>query len=385
MNDATLIRKGLFRKKLRAILLMVSIMIAFLIFGALGAFYTVFTAGVDVAAANRLITVNRINFTVSMPFAYWGRVQQVEGVENVSHASWFGGYYQEPRNFVQSFAVDPESYLAAYPELVMPDEQRTAFLNTRTCLAVGADLATQFGWSLGDRIPLLSNIWQKTDGSSSWEFDICAIFDGDEATVPANYAMFHYEYYNEALAFNTDQLGWMIVNTTDPSINERVGRDIDALFANSSAETETSTEAAFNQAFLEQFGNIALVLVLVIGAAFATILMIVGTTMVMAINERTKEIAVMKTLGFNEGRIFRMVLSESILLSLIGGLIGLGLATLMVTGAAAALAGFLPGLAMPMSVVLTALALMIGLGVITGIIPAINATRIRIVEALGKN
>jgi len=385
MNDATLIRKGLFRKKLRAILLTVSIMIAFLIFGALGAFYTVFTAGVDVAAANRLITVNRINFTVSMPFAYWGRVQQVEGVENVSHASWFGGYYQEPRNFVQSFAVDPESYLAAYPELVMPDEQRTAFLNTRTCLAVGADLATQFGWSLGDRIPLLSNIWQKTDGSSSWEFDICAIFDGDEATVPANYAMFHYEYYNEALAFNTDQLGWMIVNTTDPSINERVGRDIDALFANSSAETETSTEAAFNQAFLEQFGNIALVLVLVIGAAFATILMIVGTTMVMAINERTKEIAVMKTLGFNEGRIFRMVLSESILLSLIGGLIGLGLATLMVTGAAAALAGFLPGLAMPMSVVLTALALMIGLGVITGIIPAINATRIRIVEALGKN
>lgn len=385
MNDATLIRKGLFRKKLRAILLMVSIMIAFLIFGALGAFYTVFTAGVDVAAANRLITVNRINFTVSMPFAYWGRVQQVEGVENVSHASWFGGYYQEPRNFVQSFAVDPESYLAAYPELVMPDEQRTAFLNTRTCLAVGADLATQFGWSLGDRIPLLSNIWQKTDGSSSWEFDICAIFDGDEATVPANYAMFHYEYYNEALAFNTDQLGWMIVNTTDPSINERVGRDIDALFANSSAETETSTEAAFNQAFLEQFGNIALVLVLVIGAAFATILMIVGTTMVMAINERTKEIAVMKTLGFNEGRIFRMVLSESILLSLIGGLIGLGLATLMVTGAAAALAGILPGLAMPMSVVLTALALMIGLGVITGIIPAINATRIRIVEALGKN
>ncbi len=193
MNEATLIRKGLFRKKLRAILLMVSIMIAFLIFGALGAFYTVFTAGVDVAAANRLVTVNRINFTVSMPFAYWGRVQQVDGVENVSHASWFGGYYQEPRNFVQSFAVDPESYLAAYPELVMPDEQRTAFLNTRTCLAVGADLATQFGWSLGDRIPLLSNIWQKTDGSSSWEFDICAIFDGDEATVPANSAMFLYE------------------------------------------------------------------------------------------------------------------------------------------------------------------------------------------------
>ncbi|MEE2566276.1 ABC transporter permease [Hyphobacterium marinum] len=384
MNDATLVRKGLFRKKMRAVLLILSILIAFLIFGVLGAFYSVFTAGVDVAAANRLVTVNRINFTMSMPFAYWGRVQQVEGVDNVTHASWFGGYYQEPRNFVQSFAVDPESYLAAYPELVMPEDQRQAFLTNRTCLLVGADLAGQFSWSVGDRIPLLSNIWQKRDGSSSWDFDICAIFDGNEATVPANYAMFHYDYYNEDLAFNNDQIGWMVINTTDPSVNDRVAREIDNLFANSPAETETSTEAAFNQAFLEQFGNIALILVLVIGAAFATILMIVGTTMVMAINERTKEIAVMKTLGFNEGRIFGMVLSESILLSLIGGLIGLGLATLMVTGAAAALAGFLPGLSMPLSVVLVAIALMIGLGLVTGIVPAINATRIRIVEALGK-
>lgn len=384
MNDATLVRKGLFRKKMRAILLILSILIAFLIFGVLGAFYSVFTAGVDVAAANRLVTVNRINFTVSMPFAYWGRVEQVDGVENVTHASWFGGYYQDPRNFVQSFAVDPETYLAAYPELVIPEDQRQAFLTTRTCLLVGADLAGQFEWSVGDRIPLLSNIWQKRDGSSSWEFDICAIFDGNEVTVPANYAMFHYDYYNEDLAFNNDQIGWMVINTTDPAVNDRVAQEIDSLFANSPAETETSTEAAFNQAFLEQFGNIALILILVIGAAFTTILMIVGTTMVMAINERTKEIAVMKTLGFTEGRIFGMVLSESILLSLIGGLIGLGLATLMVTGAAAALAAFLPGLSMPLEVVLIAIALMIGLGLVTGIIPALNATRIRIVEALGK-
>jgi putative ABC transport system permease protein len=384
MNDFTLIRKNLFRKKMRAGLLIFSIMIAFLIFGALGAFYSVWTSGSTTAADNRLVTVNRINFTVSMPFAYWARVQGVEGVTNVTHASWFGGYYQEPANFVQTFAVDPESYLAVYPELTMPDEQRAAFFNTRDCLLVGADLAAQYEWSVGDRIPLLSNIWQKQDGTSSWDFEICAIFDAEDEKVPANYAMFHYDYYNEALAFNRDNIGWMVLTTVDASQNDRIGREIDALFANSPAETETNTEAAFNEAFLAQMGNIAMILLFVVGAAFMTILMIVGTTMVMAINERTKEIGVMKTLGFPAPRIFRMVLIESVLLSLVGGLLGLGAAALAIAGVAAAVAGFLPGLSMPAIVLFAGIGLALALGLITGIIPAINAHRVTIVTALGK-
>ena len=384
MNDFTLIRKNLFRKKMRAVLLIFSIMIAFLIFGALGAFYSVWTAGTTTAADNRLVTVNRINFTVSMPFAYWARVQGVEGVTNVTHASWFGGYYQDPTNFIQTFAVDPESYLAVYPELTMPDEQRAAFINTRDCLLVGADLATQYEWSVGDRIPLLSNIWQKQDGSASWDFEICAIFDAEDEKVPANYAMFQFDYYNEALAFNRDNIGWMVLTTVDASQNDRVAREIDELFANSPAETETNTEAAFNEAFIAQLGNVALILLFVVGAAFMTILMIVGTTMVMAINERTKEIGVMKTLGFPAPRIFRMVLIESVLLSLVGGLLGLGLAFLVISGAAAAMAGFLPGLSMPASVLAMGVGLALALGFITGIIPAINAQRVTIVTALGK-
>lgn len=385
MNDLTLIRKNLFRKKLRAILLTFSIMIAFLIFGALGAFYNVWTAGVDLAAANRLITVNRINFTQDMPIAYYSRVQSVQGVENVSHANWFGGYYQDPRNFVQTFAVEPETWLSVYPEMVMPDDQRAAFISDRTCLLVGADLAAQFEWSLGDRIPLNSNIWQQNDGSSDWDFNICAIFDGAEETAPSNYAVFHYEYYNESLAFNRDRIGWMVVTTTGSEINDAVIREVDALFANSSAETETTTEAAFNKAFLEQVGNIAMILLSVIGAAFATILMIVGTTMIMAINERTKEIAVMKTLGFPSPRIFRMVLAESVLLSFVGGSVGLGLATLIVNGAAAALAGFLPGLSMPLDVVGIAVGLMLALGLITGVGPALAAQRLSIIDAFNKH
>jgi len=384
MNDLTLIRKNVFRKKLRAILLTLSILIAFLIFGVLGAFYKVWTSGGELAAEDRLVTVNRINFTVSMPYAYWSRVQAIEGVRNASHASWFGGYYQDPTQFVQTFAIDAESYLDAYPELVFPDGQREAFLNNRTCLAVGEDLASQYGWELGQRIPLLSNIWQKTDGTASWEFDICAIFDGETEEYPANYAMFHYDYYNEALAFNQDQIGWMIINTTDPARNDEIARAIDGMFANSPAETETTTEAAFNEAFANQFGNIALILLFVVGSAFTTILIIVGFTMVTAINERTGEIAVMKTLGFPAPRIFRMVLAESVLLSLVGGLLGLGLAWLMISGVAEAAAAFLPGLALPAEVFLTGLGLAVLLGLLTGIVPAINAQRVKIVTALGK-
>ncbi len=386
MNDFTLVLKNLFRKKLRAILLLFSILSAFLIFGALGSFYKVFTAGVEVAAADRLIAVNKINFTVSLPLAYVNRVRSIEGVRNASHASWFGGYYQDPRKQVQTFAIEADTYLEAYSELVMPDEQRKAFMETRDCLLTGADLVDQYGWKLGDTVPINSNIWQKRDGSSVWEFTICAIFDGDKETVPANYLMFHYDYYNEDLAFNRDQAGWIILNSANPAMNDDISKQIDALFANSRAETKTSTESAFNKAFLKQMGNIGLILSSVIGAAFATILMIVGTTMVMAVSERTKEIAVMKTLGFRTGRIFRMVLSESLLLALLGGLIGLGIAWALVDLAIGpALAGFLPGMGMTADVALIAIGLMLALGLITGILPALKAMNVTIVDALSKN
>ena len=384
MNDFTLIRKNLFRKKMRAFLLIFSIMIAFLIFGVLGAFNRVLNAGVELAAADRMLTVNRINFTVSVPYAYWGRVQGVDGVRNVSHMSWFGGYYQQPTQVVQTMAVDPETYLAAYPELLIPDDQRTAFINTRTCILVGEALAEQYGWSIGDRIPLMSNIWQKADGSSSWDLDVCAIFTAAEQETPTTSAYFHYEYYNESLAFNRDQIGMMVVNTVDPSRNEQVARDIDALFANSRAETETANEAAFAKAFIEQIGSIGLILFYVVGAAFGIILLIVGTSLVMAIQERTKEIGVMKTLGFPANRIFRMVLIESIMLSLVGGLIGIGIAYLLLKGMASMLASILPGMAITPGLFLTALAIMIAFGLVTGLTPAVNAQRLRIVNALGK-
>lgn len=384
MNDLTLIRKNLFRKKLRAILLTLSILIAFFIFGILGAFNRLLNAGVEMAAADRMITMNTINFTVSMPYAYWGRVQGVEGVRNVSHMTWFGGYYQDPTQIVQTFAVDPATYLEAYPEIVVPADQAEAFTTNRTCLMVGQMLALQYDWEIGDRIPLLSNIWQKPDGSSNWEFDICAIYTGSEPEISTMAAYLHYDYFNESLAFGQDQISMMIINTTDPAVNERVAQEIDAMFANSPAETKTANEAAFARAFIDQIGNIGLIMLYVVGAAFGIILLIVGTSLIMAIQERTKEIGVMKTLGFPAPRIFRMVLIESVLLSLVGGLLGIGLAAGLLQALAPFLAQVLPGMTVTGGIFGIAVALMLGFGVITGLAPALNAHRVRIVDALGK-
>ncbi len=384
MNDLTLIRKNLFRKRIRAALLMLSILIAFLIFGVLAAFNRTLEASIDVAAADRLITLNKINFTVTMPYAYFDRILNVEGVTRAAHANWFGGYYQEPQNILQVFATDIPAYLDVYDELIITQGSLADIEANRQCLVVGVDIMTQREWTFGERVPVQSNIFQRTDGSRTWEFDICAVFDGDRPEVQANYALMHYAYFNEDLAFGRDEIGWVLVRTDDPANNEAVAQRIDALFANSPAETETASEAAFGRQFLDAFGNISLILQLVVGAAFVLILIIVGTTMATAINERTKEIAVLKTLGFRSERIFAQVLSESVLLSLVGGGIGLLLAWSLINGLRAAVEVYLPGLAISGGIAATGLALMLGFGLITGVLPAMNAMRLRIVDALAK-
>ncbi len=383
MNDGTLIRKSLFRKKTRAILLILSIMTAFLIFGLLGSFSRVFTGGADSAAADRLVTVNSINFTLSMPYAYYERISAIEGVQSVVHNVWFGGYYQQPTQFIQAFASNIDQYFVVYDELEAREGSLEDTLARRDCVAIGRALADQYDFTLGQRFPLTSNIWQRTDGTFTWEVDVCMIFEAE--TGPTNYMIIDYEYFNEARSFGRDEIGWMTLRTGNSELNDAVSQRIDTMFANSRAETETTTEAAFNAAFVEQFGNIALIVTLAVGAAFTTILMIVGTTMVMAGNERRRDVAVMKTLGFSAPRIFGHVIGETVLLCLIGGLLGLGLAAGLIFVASEALAGSFPGLAMPTDIVLTSLAIMLAFGVVTGLAPALNAMRLNIVDGLSKD
>ncbi len=386
MNDFGLVRKNLFRRKLRAALMIVSILIAFMIFGVLAGFYRAFTAGEDRAAADRLITVNKINFTQPMPMAYFNRVRAVDGVRQVTHANWFGGYYQDPKNFLMTLAIEPATYFDMYrSELDIPPEQLQAFISDRSSAVIGESMARKWGWKVGDRVPVASNIFtQRSNGSHTWDFTIAGIVKGKAEQVSTDFLLFQYAYFDETRTFGKDTIGWLILQTNSPENNDRVAKTIDAMFANSIAETSTDTEKAFGKAFAAQFGNIALIVFLVVGAAFVTILMIVGNTMALSIRERTREIGVLKTLGFSGPRILRMVLGESVLLALLGGLPGLAIAALITIALRASLANIAPAFAVSPVIALEGIALMIALGLFTGVIPALNAMRLKIATALGR-
>jgi len=385
MNDFVLIRKNLFRRKLRAILMIVSILIAFAIFGVLAAFERAFNVGQEVAEADRLVTVNKVNFTQPLPIAYFDRVRAFPGVREVTHANWFGGYYQDPKNNLIVFAVDPETYLHIIStDMVIPPEMRQAFIRERTGALVGESMASKFGWKVGDHIPISSNIFSQKNGSNTWDVAIVGIFGKRKPQVGTNVMLFQYAYFNEARSFGKDTIGWLVLRTTSPSINDQVAKGVDAMFANSSYETSTDTEKAFNKAFVAQLGDIALIVTLVVGAAFITILMIVGNTMMMVVRERACEIGVLKTLGFSSARVLHLVLGETVLLALLGGIPGLAVAAAVTLALRRSLVEFVPGMALNVSIVLAGLGFMLMLGLATGLLPAINAWRLKIAVAMGR-
>ncbi len=385
MNDLALIRKNLFRRKLRTALMIVSILIAFAIFGVLAGFERAFHAQ-DLAAAGRLVVINKINFTHPLPIAYYNRVRAVHGVRQVTHLNWFSGYYQDPKNFLIVLAVQPETYLELYGnELAVDSAARAAFIRERTGALVGESMARKWGWKIGDHIPISSRIFSQENGSHTWDFTIVGIFRPKRPLLDTNFMVFQYDYFNETRTFDKNTIGWMALRTASPAVNERVIKTIDQMFANSPDETATDTEKAFNKAFVAQVGDIALIVELVVGAAFITILMIVGNTLIMALRERTREIGVLKTLGFPAGRILRLVLGESLLLAFLGGLPGLGLAFVAAAVLGNSVGNFMPRPTIAPEIVAAALALMLCFGLATGVIPAMSAMRLKITTALGRD
>jgi putative ABC transport system permease protein len=385
MNYLVLIRKNLFRHKLRASLMIVCILTAFAIFGVLASIERSVDAGQDIAAADRLVVVNKISFTQPLPIAYSDRVRAIEGVQQVTHVNWFGGYYQDPKNFLVALAVDPVTYMGVYGnELDISSEARQSFIRERTGALVGEAMAKKWGWKVGDHLAIGNNIFTQKNGSRSWDFAVVGIFKGKKPEVDTNFMVFQYDYFDETRAFGKGQIGWIVLRTASPAVNDRVARTIDQMSANSAYETSTDTEKALNRAFVAQFGNIKLIIVLVVGAAFVTILMIVGNTLMMSVRERTREIGVLKSLGFPPTRILRLVLGEAILLALVGGLSGLWLAALFMLSVHDSVGDLVPQTISP-DVALAGLALMLGFGIVTGLIPALNAMRLRVGAALGRS
>ncbi|HCK85099.1 MAG TPA: ABC transporter permease [Hyphomonadaceae bacterium] len=383
MNDLALMRKNLFRKPVRTILLAVSIMIAFAILGVMLSFNDAITNFRTLPT--RMVTLSKINFTEALPMAHYDRIARTEGVAAATHMNWFGGYFGDQRSgFLPVFAVDPETYFQVYSEdLQIPTEQRDAFFSERTAMLVAEPVAQRFGWRVGQRIPLKSNIFtNNTTGTSTWEFTLVGTIPTPQGSSQTGSVLIQYDYFNETITFGRDHIGWVPFLTTSAERNDHVAQAIDQRFANSADETSTQDEATFNKSFSAQLGNIALVISLVVGSAFIAILLIVGTTMALAVRERTKEVGVMKTLGFSSGRVLRMILGESLLLALLGAGFGLlaamGVLALMGQGGGGPQVNFAP------SVLLWAVPIALALGLITGLAPALQAYRMRIVDALGR-
>ncbi len=384
MNDFFLMRKNLFRKPVRTSLLIVSILIAFLIFSILFSFNHAINNFNSLP--NRLITLSKINFTESLPIAHYDRIARTEGVAVATHLNWFGGYYRDPlKGFMPVFAVEPETYYEVYKDdLPITDEAKAAFFIERTAMLAAEPVAEKWGWKVGDTIPLNSNIFSQQDGSRVWDFKLVGTIPTPPGSSQTGSVLINYDYFNETISFGRDRIGWIAFLTQSPALNDSVINAIDTRFANSADETSTQDEAAFNKSFAAQLGDIGLVTTLVVGAAFTAILLIVGTTMALAVRERTKEMGVMKTLGFSSPRILRMVLGESLLLSLLGAGLGVGLAAAMLGAMAAAGGGSGPPIYFAPEVILPCALIALALGLVTGALPALEAYRMRIVDALGR-
>lgn len=380
MKFLPLVWRNLMRRKVRTVFTALSILVAFLLFGGLMALRGAFSMGIDIAGADRLVMIHRVSFIQPLPIAYRSRITASPGVTAVTHASWFGGIYQDSRNFFPQMAVEPETWLDMYPEYVLPPAQHKAWLEDRTGCIVGRALADRFGWTVGDRVPLQGTIFRKPDGTA-WEFTIDGIYEAGKPGTDTTQMFFHYDYLNETRQFAKDFVGWYVVRVSDPASAADIGRRLDAQFANSANETKTSTEKAFVQAFANQIGDIGTIMIAIVVTVLFTILLVSGNTMAQSIRERTGELAVLKTLGFSDRRVLTLVLVESLVLATIAGGLGLGLAWFVIrqgdpTG------GLLPAFYLAPRDMAIGVALFVTLGVAAGALPALQAGRLKIVDAL---
>jgi putative ABC transport system permease protein len=379
-----LIWAALFRRKVRTIFTILSVLAAFLLFGLLDSVRSAFaSASEGVAGVDRLITVSKISLTVGLPKSLYPRIQAVPGVATVTYASWFGGIYQDRKNFFPNQAV-AENFIDLYPEWQMSDAERKAFRETRTGAIVGASLAKKFHWKLGDKIPLEATIWPKKDGSNTWTFDLVGIYHvaDQKRQGQENNLFFNYDYFDEGRQFGAGSIGWYIVKVADRNQADRVTHDVDALSTGSDHETKTQTEQAFAAAFVSQVVDIGLIVGAIMGAVFFTLVFLTGNTMAQAVRERIPELAILKTIGFSNRSVLGLVLGESVLLLLLGGAIGLVIAGIVVGGLRAALGAQVPMMPVGGATWLRGLGLAVVIGLIVGALPARRGMRLRIIDAL---
>jgi putative ABC transport system permease protein len=381
MKFFPLIWMNVWRRRIRTTFTMLSIFIAFLLFGIVMTIRAAFGLGVDIAGLDRLVLINKVTLIMPLPVSYQRQIQQTPGVTVTTHQTWFNGAYQQPSNILTTLAVEPTPFLSIYPEYVLPSEQAAKWQADKQGAIVGKDLAARYRWKIGDRVPLMSSLWEP---KVPWEFNIDGIYDGGKGVDKTQF-YFRYDYLDDNRAERLKGLvGWYVVKIADPSMAVDLGRTFDAMFANSGAETKTTTEKGFVEGFAKQIGDIGSITVAIASTVLFMFGMVAASTMVQSVRERTNELAVLKTLGFTDRRILALVLSESLFITVVAGGMGLGVAWLLVqqgdpTG------GLLPVFTLLPRDVGIGVGLMVLMGLLAGVMPAMGAMRLRITDALRRN
>ncbi|MBZ5510906.1 MAG: FtsX-like permease family protein [Acidobacteriia bacterium] len=377
MKYRHLLFSNLSRKKIHTTLTIGSFAVALFLFGLLAVVRGAFNQGLDVAGANRLVIINKVSLIQPLPISYKERLLQIPGVKAVTHANWFGGVYQDERNFFPQFAIDTETYRAMFPEFVMPDEQWKAFLADREGVIAGEDLVKRFHWKVGDRVPIKGTIFPGT-----WEFNIRGIYHGSRQADDTTQFWFHYKLLEERQnQYWHGLVGWYTVRIDNPDHAVRIAKAIDESFANSPWETKTDTEKAFAASFVKQAGNIEFLMLSIGGVVFFTLLLVTGNTMAIAVRDRVRELAVLKAVGYSDKFVLGMILAESLLLALVGGGIGILLAKLLTLNGDPT-RGMLPFFYLAPGAAVAGIALALLVGILGGILPALSAMRLRVVDAL---
>jgi putative ABC transport system permease protein len=379
MKYLPLLWANLRRKRVRTILSFASVVVAFLLFGVLEGVEYALTGGAELAGQDRLVTQHKVSLIQYLPSSYLDRIRVVDGVRYATSQDWFGGFYRDERNQINAIAADAPSFVEVYPEYGTP-EQKRAWLADRSGALVGSDVAAKNGWKTGDTIPMRSNIFRQRDGSDTWNLNISAVYhveDGDNSSV-----YIHYEYLNEARTYGRDEIGWAVLKIADPERGPEISRTIDALFANSSAETRTTSESAFLQGFANQMGNVAAIVTIVAAAVFFTMLLVTANAMAQGVRERVREIAVLRTFGYSNALVVGLVLAEGLGIAVLGAALGLWLGNSVTRYIGGMVQTFLPLLSIPPKTFVTGTVLAVALGTLSCALPCMQIWRLSIVEQL---
>jgi len=380
MKYIPLVWAGLWRKRTRTIFTLLSIFVAFLLFGMLQGVNSAFSSAVRSANINRLYVASKFSMVEPLPLSQLSQIESVPGVTGIAYGVWFGGYHEDRKDYVLSYPVDARRYFDMFPEMKIPKEQLEALINTRTGAVAGAALARKYGWKIGDRVAVPTGIWTKKDGTMDWTFDLVGIFDDPDDSTRANSFFFNYEYFDEARAFSNGTVAWFIVRIDDPKRSGPIGETIDRMFTNSPDETVTQNEKEYAQAYFKQFGDINLIVSAIIGAVFFALLFLTGNTMMQSVRERIPELAVLKTLGFSDTGVMGLVIAEALILC--GTAAALGMAAAV--GLFPLIKDVVFASALPMDVIVKGVAVAVTLALVTAVPPALRAKRLSIVDALAR-